>query len=102
MVLQLPQSLTISEVAAYRDTLRRALAEGGLELDARGLQEIDAAGLQLLESAHRTALASGTMLRFTPGGRAALEPAALGLGLRLATDPTLWRAAEPPGAKPWR
>lgn len=91
MVLTLPSSLTISEVGAYRTTLRAALEAGPVELDARAVTEIDAAGLQLLESAHRSALARGALLHFCPGGRAALEPAAAALGLRLAADPGLWR-----------
>jgi anti-anti-sigma regulatory factor len=87
----LPSSLTLSEVAAEREKLLLALESGDLALDASGVTEVDVAGLQLLESAHRTALARGHALRFVAGGRAALEPAAAALGLRLAADPTLWR-----------
>ncbi len=88
---RLPAALTLAEVAGERENLLQALEAGTLELDASGVQEVDAAGLQLLESAHRTAAARGHTLRFVPGGRSALEPAAAALGLRLAADPTRWR-----------
>jgi anti-anti-sigma regulatory factor len=93
MTIRLPPALTIAEVAQVRAQLLEALDAAGLELDASGVLEVDAAGLQLLESAHRSALARGGGLRFVAGGRAPLEAAAAGLGLRLAADPLRWREA---------
>ena len=91
MSLSLPSTVSISEVATLRETLRAALDAGDLELDVSAVTEIDTAGLQLLESAHRTALARGRAFRFSRGGRGAVDSAAASLGLRLAEDPTRWR-----------
>jgi anti-anti-sigma regulatory factor len=94
MTLTLPSALTVVEVTKFRGELLAALDAGGdLELDARALEDVDVAGLQLLEATFKSAASRGLALRFTAGGRGAIDATAASAGLRLAADPSRWREA---------
>lgn len=94
VTLTLPKTLTIVEVTKCRTDLLAALEAGGdLELDARSVEEVDVAGLQLLEATHKSAVARGLALHFTPGGRGAIDATAAAVGLRLSQDSSTWREA---------
>ncbi len=68
---------TIYEVAAHRDTLREALAEGAdLRIDLSHTGKWDLAGLQLLISCVNTAHSQGLAVRIEGVPRPCLESAA--------------------------
>jgi anti-anti-sigma regulatory factor len=78
--LQLPTALLIGDVRGFAETLRDAVRQGDLEVDASRLADVDTAGLQLLCASRAAAVAAGHEFRWS-GESQALKAAALATGL---------------------
>lgn len=81
--LQLPSALLIGDVRGFAETLRDAVRQGDLEVDASRLDDVDTAGLQLLCASRAAAVAAGHEFRWS-GESQALKAAALATGLTQA------------------
>ena len=79
--IALPQALLITDVRSFAETLREAVAQGDVTLDASRLKDIDTAGLQLLCATRAAALAAGRPFRWAAASDG-LRAAALAVGLQ--------------------